>query len=176
MIGDGRTYFATLRTNENPMVYYRQAFSTTAGVETEVVLPFIDFRPHAYGRFLAQVPPLLLQSYPVQSIGIMLADKQEGPFSLQILSIETEGSFTSSPPLSSAQKQSLVDAIQEGVPLYNRGRSDLCAATYRDALARLQKETRSSWFTPLLSQEMTNQDRQAWSYRHMINHLLSQDS
>ena len=31
VIGDGRTYLATLRTNENPMVYYRQAFSTVAG-------------------------------------------------------------------------------------------------------------------------------------------------
>ena len=132
----------------------------------------MNFGPHAYGRFLPQVPPLTLQTQPIESIGFMLADKKQGAFSLRILSIEAYGNIAASPTLSSAQKQSLLTAIETGVPLYNRGRTDLCAETYRDALVALQQSTSAPWFDKLLSHTKNTHDMQAWWYRHMINHLL----
>ena len=176
VVGDGRNYLTTLRTDSNPRVYYRQEFSTIAGEETEIRLPLLEFQPHVYGRFLAQVPPLPLQLSPVQGIGLMLADKNQGPFSLRILSIETYGNLPPSPSLSVEEQTSLLEAIQAGVPLYNQGRSDLCAGTYHQALVNLQNRTSSPWFVPHLAQKASSQDRRAWWYRHMINHLLQTNS
>ncbi|MEC7987641.1 MAG: CIA30 family protein [Myxococcota bacterium] len=176
VIGDGRTYFATLRTDENPMIYYRQEFITERGFETEIELPMTQFQPHAYGRFLPQVPPIALQSYPIESIGFMLADKKQGDFSLQILSIDFNGEIPLAPTVELPQKRALIKAIQSGVPFYNQGRADLCASTYREALMTIQNQTPSRWFDILLSKTEQDHDRQAWWYRHMIDHLLDSDS
>ena len=59
VVGDGRTYLATIRrAHEQRMIYHRVSFSTTKRKSEEIFLPFSDYRAFAYGRPLPQVLPL----------------------------------------------------------------------------------------------------------------------
>jgi hypothetical protein len=81
--GDGRIYKFSVRTGagfDTPL--YQCAFTTKRGEWEETRLAFKDFVPTFRGRVLTDVPPL--NPAKVTSVGFLIADKQEGPFRLEI--------------------------------------------------------------------------------------------
>lgn len=83
--GDGRTYKASLRTDATYRrwaVPFRADFETVEDEWTEVFIPFESFTPSFRGRELNPAPEL--DPAKVQSLGLMIYDKQDGPFKLQV--------------------------------------------------------------------------------------------
>lgn len=81
--GDGRCYKFSIRTEsgiDTPL--YQIAFTAKRGEWEEHRLPFKDFVPTFRGRILTGVPPL--NPAKVTSVGFVIADKQNGPFQLEI--------------------------------------------------------------------------------------------
>lgn len=131
--GDGRTYYFDLRTNARQRAFsYRQSFKTVAGEETTVRLPLAGFVATRFGRRMMNDQPL--EPSQVKSIGVTLADKKPGPFRLDILNIQLVNPEVTGP---SSVEELLTLAIARGVPLYNRGDADACAAVYETALSAL---------------------------------------
>ena len=84
--GDGRTYKFGLRTDDAfDGVRYQARFATRAGEWLEVVLPVADFQPTFRGR-PADAPPL--DPARIRGFGLLIADRQAGPFRLAIESIQ----------------------------------------------------------------------------------------
>jgi uncharacterized surface protein with fasciclin (FAS1) repeats len=81
--GDGRRYWLTLKTDRWIMAgSYRVEFDTVPGRWLEIRAPFADFRATSFGRQLDDFPPV--DPSKVESLGFLIADKQPGPFSLQV--------------------------------------------------------------------------------------------
>ena len=81
--GDGRRYKFSVRTEtgfDTPL--YQCSFTTKPGEWAEHRLAFSDFVPTFRGRVLTDVPPLTPAK--VNSVGFLIADKQAGPFRLEI--------------------------------------------------------------------------------------------
>jgi NADH dehydrogenase [ubiquinone] 1 alpha subcomplex assembly factor 1 len=84
--GDGKRYKAFAKTNRKDDGYlYQVDFDTQAGAWQELRLPFSRLRPHYRGARLAIWPGL--KPGKIVSIGFMIADKQAGPFRLEVASI-----------------------------------------------------------------------------------------
>jgi hypothetical protein len=85
--GDGKTYHLRLRTEDAfDGVAYRARFATLPDEWTTVRLPFSDFRPTYRGNELPEAPPL--DPAGVRQLGLMITDRQEGPFDLHLASIK----------------------------------------------------------------------------------------
>ena len=81
--GDGHRYKFTARTEtgfDAPL--YQCAFETKRGEWEEHRLAFKDFVPTFRGRILTGVPPL--NPAKVASVGLLIADKQDGAFRLEM--------------------------------------------------------------------------------------------
>ena len=85
--GDGRSYQMRLMTGRRS-VAYRAEFETVADQWRDIILPFSDFVATWRGQRV-QARPLDLRS--IQSVGVMIADNLNGPFALEIDSIEAVG-------------------------------------------------------------------------------------
>jgi monofunctional biosynthetic peptidoglycan transglycosylase len=88
--GDGLRYKFTVRTEtgfDTPV--YQLTFTTKRGEWEELRLPFKDFVPTFRGRVLSDVPPL--NPAKVSSLGVLISDKQEGPFRLEMAWIKAGG-------------------------------------------------------------------------------------
>jgi NADH dehydrogenase [ubiquinone] 1 alpha subcomplex assembly factor 1 len=86
--GDGHRYMLRLRTDrylDGPA--YESGFDTEAETWVTVRVPFRDFVPTFRGRRLRNMPAI--DGADVRQIGLMLADKQAGPFRLEIDWIKT---------------------------------------------------------------------------------------
>ena len=80
--GDGRTYWAELRTSgQMGASSYRANLPTRKGEWVETSIPLADFKLQAFGRAL---PGGAVNPDKVDSIGFTLADKKAGPFELEI--------------------------------------------------------------------------------------------
>ena len=80
--GDGRTYWAELRTSgQMGASSYRANLPTRKGEWVETSIPLADFKLQAFGRAL---PGGAVNPDKVDSIGFTLADKMAGPFELEI--------------------------------------------------------------------------------------------
>ncbi|HEY9096454.1 MAG TPA: CIA30 family protein [Hydrogenophaga sp.] len=82
--GDGRPYqlrLATDATWRGITVSWGAGFPTTDGEWTTVRIPLADLRPSAHGRDL-QGPPM--DPGQVRELGLLIGDKREGPFHLQV--------------------------------------------------------------------------------------------
>jgi NADH dehydrogenase [ubiquinone] 1 alpha subcomplex assembly factor 1 len=89
--GDGKHYRLRLKTDDlHEGIAYQAGFETRPGQWMVVALPFRDFIPVHRGRVIHDAPPLNRGS--IRRIGLMIADKQQGPFSLEI---EWIGAFRS---------------------------------------------------------------------------------
>ncbi|MHC4941042.1 MAG: CIA30 family protein [Planctomycetota bacterium] len=86
--GDGREYSMRLRQGR---VSYRAKFRTMKGVWQEIRLPFKEFVPTWRGRTLDRPP---VDPARVESIGLMIADKIDGAFRLEVDSIHAYRSFS----------------------------------------------------------------------------------
>ncbi len=81
--GDGREYQLRLRTDEGmDGVAYRAMFNTLDGVWATIQIPFGEFLPTFRGRILSEAESL--DTADIAQVGLLLADKQPGDFSLEI--------------------------------------------------------------------------------------------
>ena len=86
LMGDGQKYKMRLRmSNSFDGVAYSTTFETEKGKWMEVELPLESFTPQFRGYYVPSAPDL--EASKIGQLGIMIADKQEGPFSLEIQSI-----------------------------------------------------------------------------------------
>jgi len=91
VLGDGKCYKFNLRTDDRfDGVNYQCRFQPPASVWTSCRLASADFSPTWRGRPVAAAPRL--DPARVRQMGFMIADRQEGPFSLAIrrISVETQ--------------------------------------------------------------------------------------
>lgn len=82
--GDGRRYQLRLATDarfRGITVSYGGEFATETGQWTEVRVPLADLRPSAHG-FALQGPPL--DASRVRELGLLIGDKRDGPFRLEV--------------------------------------------------------------------------------------------
>ena len=87
--GDGRDYqFRIRQDNGFDGVAWRHVFSTNESWQT-VELPFEDFEPVFRGRPVPQAGPV--DASRIRQIGFLIADKNPGPFELEIRAIEFTG-------------------------------------------------------------------------------------
>jgi hypothetical protein len=84
--GDGRRYKLNLRTDNGfDGVNYQARFDPPAGNWTTCRIAVADFVPTWRGRPVPDAPPLDVTR--IRQIGLMIADRQAGPFCLAIRSI-----------------------------------------------------------------------------------------
>ena len=87
--GDGHAYKFTLRTGDGfDGIQYQSRFAPPAGEWTEVRLPVGSFVPTFRGRTVPSAPPL--DPARVRALGLMISDRQAGPFELLIDRIGVE--------------------------------------------------------------------------------------
>ncbi len=87
--GDGKRYKLNLRTDDAfDGVNYQAVFEPPAGVWTLMRLPLSAFRPSFRGRSVPGAPPL--DPARLRQIGLMIAERQAGPFALAVHSIRME--------------------------------------------------------------------------------------
>ena len=85
--GDGKTYQLRLRTSDGfDGIAYQDTFSTEADTWTAVDVDFDTLQPSFRGRRVPDAPPFDPSS--IRQIGLLIADKQSGPFALEIRSVE----------------------------------------------------------------------------------------
>ena len=85
--GDARRYKINLKTDlRADGVLYRAVFETREDEWQTLRLPFGEFLPTLRGRSVREAPPLDLSC--VNSVGLMISDRQAGPFRLEIARIE----------------------------------------------------------------------------------------
>jgi monofunctional biosynthetic peptidoglycan transglycosylase len=81
--GDGKKYRLRLRTDDEfEGVAYQASFATQSEKWITVHLPFNEFVPVFRGRAVPEAPKL--EARHIRRIGVMIADKQAGPFTLEI--------------------------------------------------------------------------------------------
>ncbi len=81
--GDGRSYQVRLREGRRfDGIAYRAEFRTEPGEWLVVALPMSDFEPTYRGRRPRNASPL--DPSQVRQLGLMIADKQAGPFRLDV--------------------------------------------------------------------------------------------
>jgi monofunctional biosynthetic peptidoglycan transglycosylase len=81
--GDGKRYKLRLRTNASfDGIAYQSDFDTQPDVWITLQVPFAAFVPVYRGRTLTGVPAL--NPAEIQQFGFLIADKQQGPFRLEI--------------------------------------------------------------------------------------------
>ncbi|MBL8407376.1 MAG: CIA30 family protein [Candidatus Accumulibacter phosphatis] len=87
--GDGKRYKLNLRTDEGfDGVVYQVGFIPPTGQWATCRLASADFLPSWRGRPVPDAAPL--DTSCVRQIGLMIADRQAGPFGLAVRSIATE--------------------------------------------------------------------------------------
>jgi len=86
--GAGRTYQLRFRTDRNfDGIAYKAEFATVVGEWLTIELPILSFEPTYRGWTPRNAPAL--EAEQIQQVGLMLADKQSGPFRLDVESIST---------------------------------------------------------------------------------------
>lgn len=89
--GDGRRYIFTMQTTARATWFFRvnywHTFETKADEWTEVTLPLEDFYPTHHGRRLRGPR---LDTSDIRGLGLMIYDKQDGPFALEVDWITSE--------------------------------------------------------------------------------------
>jgi hypothetical protein len=86
---DGKRYKFNLRMEDSfDGITYQAAFVTPAGMWTSLNLPISQFTATFRGRPAPDAPTL--EPSRVRQLGLMIADRQMGDFSLKVLSIGTE--------------------------------------------------------------------------------------
>ncbi|MHC4976518.1 MAG: CIA30 family protein [Planctomycetota bacterium] len=146
VLGDGRKYIFDVRTKDTrgSATSYQREFRTLDGVWMTISLPFDSFVLKSYGRTLRNAPPI---SRPlIHSVGITLADKNPGSFSIEVASVlgytntnrpSPESTGSNLTPSDSAASQSMMlshEAIKAGVRLFNSGDHRACALVYQTTL------------------------------------------
>ena len=82
--GDGRNYQCDIRSSRLRLMAggYQRVFATKAGEWTEIEIPFSECVANSFGQRVRNAPSLDPAS--IESVGITLADKKEGPFAIEV--------------------------------------------------------------------------------------------
>lgn len=81
--GDGKTYKLQLKTTAAfDGVQYQARFQAPDDAWTRLLIPFSAFVPTFRGRILSDADPL--DPGHIATVGFMISDRQEGPFSLSV--------------------------------------------------------------------------------------------
>jgi NADH dehydrogenase [ubiquinone] 1 alpha subcomplex assembly factor 1 len=81
--GDGRSYKFTVRTDDGfDGIQYQARFTPPAGEWCEARLPLEAFSATFRGRVVPGAPPL--DAARVRALGLMISDRQAGPFELMV--------------------------------------------------------------------------------------------
>ena len=81
--GDGKRYKVRLRTSDAfDGVSYQAVISPPAGEWVEEEVPFDAFEPVYRGRRVTDHPPL--EPARIRTFGLLISDRQEGPFALEL--------------------------------------------------------------------------------------------
>jgi monofunctional biosynthetic peptidoglycan transglycosylase len=92
---DGKRYKLNLKTDSSfDGIMYRVSFDTKDGEWQELRFPFSDFRASFRGRFVPDAPPL--DPGRITTVGLLISDKQEGPFRMEVAWIGAYGEESSS--------------------------------------------------------------------------------
>jgi NADH dehydrogenase [ubiquinone] 1 alpha subcomplex assembly factor 1 len=87
--GDGKRYKLNLRTdNQMDGINYQARFEPPGGQWTTLQFAMADFLPTWRGRLVPEAPVLDLAR--LRQVGLMIADRQPGPFALAVCSIAIE--------------------------------------------------------------------------------------
>jgi uncharacterized surface protein with fasciclin (FAS1) repeats len=109
--GDGRTYWVDLRVSDQmPASSYRAYLPTVDGEWNETRLSFKDFKLQSFGR---EVPSKPIHPDLIVSVGFTLADKQEGPFSLEIEHVKATKDNSVAEKANGANGKTLVDWLKQ---------------------------------------------------------------
>jgi len=81
--GDGQRYAFNVQTDvELRAGSYRCKFATTPEEWVELYFPFAEFRATSFGAEVENAPPL--NTARIRSLGLLISDKQAGPFVLDV--------------------------------------------------------------------------------------------
>jgi len=133
--GDPRTWDVTLRRSDVPLragSYRVKVPVAPDGIE--VVLPLADFRPTSFGRAVSGAPALDSELDRIVELGFLLADKNPGPFELEVVSVTVVDGAEAVGPSRAGLAPMLMAAIDQGVPAFNAGDTERCRTVYADAL------------------------------------------
>ena len=84
--GDGKRYKINLKTDpHSDATAYQAWFDTLPGIWQTIALPFQRFEPRMRGRVQEGMAPMDLSE--VRTLGLMIANRQEGEFRLELRSI-----------------------------------------------------------------------------------------
>lgn len=187
--GDGRSYYLDLReARQMTAGSFRAAFATQDGEWSEIYIPATDFVRQSYGR---PYPSASLRPQSIASLGFTLSDKMPGPFRLEIDYVKAiareeanrspSRDKDSNPTLGSSPEDIINLAISRGVPLFNSGSPEACAAIYEIAcLALLDRSAVSQSTRTSLSQALIDarrapsSSRRAWILRYALDDALGQ--
>ena len=136
--GAGQRYGFNVRTDV-PIVAgsYRVKFDTKRDTWQEIFLPFAEFEATSFGRVIRTLPPL--DPAKIRSFGFTISDKQDGPFKLEVdwiraVALTSNAGDQATPAGEVDQRSAARDlinlAITRGVPLFNEGQPEACAAVY----------------------------------------------
>jgi monofunctional biosynthetic peptidoglycan transglycosylase len=85
--GDGKKYQLRLRTSDRfDGMAYKADFETKEGVWLEFRFPWNAFTATFRGRTIEEAPSL--KPINIRQVGFLIADKQEGPFELEVQTLE----------------------------------------------------------------------------------------
>lgn len=99
-IGDGRRYQLRLATWKNGnRITYKHEFTTIKGQQQEKAFDLNKFQAVFRGRLINNAPKLTAQD--IKQVGLLIADKQPGPFALNLIQIRFQSSqeMTENEPL-----------------------------------------------------------------------------
>ncbi|WEM41014.1 CIA30 family protein [Photobacterium sp. DA100] len=86
-IGDGRLYQLRLATWKNGnRITYKHDFSTIEGQRQKHVFELSDFQAVFRGRLIDGAP--VLTARDIKQVGVLIADKQPGPFALNLIQLK----------------------------------------------------------------------------------------
>ena len=184
--GDGREWALTLRRSDVLLRAgsYRAPLQTAGDGEQVIEVYWSDFVATSYGREVPDAPPVETGLLSVNSIGLLLADGQPGPFGVDLVSVEAiagEASGTLGDPDRARVGGALMAAIRLGVPAFNGGHPEVCAAHYRTAIESvllLQQEVLGASEQRLLRRALVEGETQsasdaAWTYRRAMDRVIA---
>ena len=114
---------------------YRALVPTEERGETRVFIPFSAFELKRFGRAISG-PSLTEGLSRIGQLGLLIADKRQGPFKVTLKSLKP-AHFSDETRSPKALGSTLRRAVQEGVPLFNKGNHKGCALIYAKALQTL---------------------------------------
>ncbi len=146
--GDGRSYQCDIRSSRLRLMAggYQSVFKTKAGEWTEVEVPFDQCVANSFGQRVRNAPPL--DGASIESVGITLADKQEGLFAIEVDWIRPRGQAaaerSSAGSLASVATKAKLTTLLElvkaaGIEFPNDAKLTIFAPT-NEAFAKLPRE------------------------------------